>query len=441
MKRLIDAQLLNWKDSSRRKPLIIRGGRQIGKTWSIEKLGLDSFNSFAKIDLEKRRDLHGIFEGDLSSGNILSQLSVVLQQPIVPGETLLFFDEIQACPRALMALRFLYEEIPELHVIAAGSLLEFASGDISFPVGRVQFLNMYPLAYVEFLLAGGYEQLVAILQDPPTRQTELVHQLLLNHLRQYFFVGGLPEAVEAYYDGAEKNGAGLLNAFEVQSEIIDTYRLDFAKYAPRANKFCLDNVLTSCAVRVGEQIKYSTLAGGFSNPTIRKAFDLLVMAKIIHKIPAARTIGIPIGADVNQKKFKVSLIDIGLMRRLSGIPVDIEIRQPGLLDIYRGKLAEQFVAQEICAMQKNDLYYWARDARGSSAEVDYLISGKAHIHPVEVKSGSTGSLKSLHMALSKYPDSGEGLVLSTGHYAELAEQRIRFIPLYYAGSMLATLSA
>ena len=330
-----------------------------------------------------------------------------------------------------MALRYLYEEQPALHVIAAGSLLEFALGDLSFPVGRVRFLDMYPMTFAEFLWAGGQQQSVEILQKPPVQLDRAVHHLLLNQLRQYFFVGGMPEAVRAYYENLS-----VLDAFEVQSEILDSYRQDFAKYAARADKNCLDGVLLNCAAKVGEQIKYARLVEGFSNPTIHKAFDLLCMAKVINRIPAVKTVGQPLGASINNKKFKASLIDIGLMQRLNRLPVDIEIRQQDLLNIYRGKLAEQFVAQELLVTQNSELYYWARAARGSTAEVDYLVNKDDRIYAVEVKSGKGGSLKSLHMLLDNYPACREGLVLSSGAWAELHEQKIRFIPLYYAGSLV-----
>lgn len=437
MRRLIEDSLLRWKQARRRKPLIIRGGRQVGKSWSVEKLGRDHFKSILKIDLEKRADLHAIFEHDLSSSAILQQLEVAGQQQIIAGETLLFIDEIQACPRALMALRYLYEEVPELHVIAAGSLLEFALADISFPVGRVQFLNLYPMTFAEFLLAGGNEPLFNLLQAPPAPLTETIHQLLRQQLKAYFFVGGMPEAVKAYYDRTS-----LLDAFEVQSEIIDSYRQDFAKYAPRADKTCLDRVLLSCATKVGEQIKYAQLAEGYSNPTLHKAFDLLCMAKVLNKIPAATAVGIPLGSAVNLKKFKTSLIDIGLMQRLCRLPVDVEMQQQNLLAIYRGKLAEQFVAQELLVAQNSELYYWARAERGSTAEVDYLFEREGRVYPVEVKSGKGGSLKSLHLLLKTHSDLAQGLVLYDGIYSHLPEQRLAFMPLYYAGSLsLLTSSA
>lgn len=426
-------QLRKWKTADRRKPLIIRGGRQVGKTWSVEQFGRDEFSATVKVDLEKRVDLHPLFAGDLDSKVLMPRLEVAAGRRIVPGETLLFLDEIQACPRALTALRYLYEGVPALHVVAAGSLLEFALGEISFPVGRVQFLNMYPLTFAEFVLAGGNAPLYELLRRPPAALDEVTHRLLLEQLRIYFFVGGMPEAVSAYL------GEGsMLAAFEVQSEILDAYRQDFSKYAPRADKDCLNQVLASCAAGVGQQIKYSRLAQGFSNPTIHRAFDLLCMAEVLHKIPATKAPMLPFGSNVNSKRFKASLIDIGLMQRLTHLPVNVELRQEDLLAIHRGKLAEQYVAQELLVSQNREPYYWAREDHASSAEVDYLIQKEGRVCPVEVKSGAGGTLRSLHMLLETYPELPEGLVLSGGPYGWRPESRLRFIPLYFAGSVCSS---
>ncbi|MGH8295006.1 MAG: ATP-binding protein [Steroidobacteraceae bacterium] len=433
MKRLVQGPLRRWKAAHRRKPLIIRGGRQVGKTWSIEQLGRDEFKATIKVDLEKRADLHPLFGENLDSKTLLPRLEIAVGRRIVPGETLLFFDEIQACPRALMALRYLYEGMPELHVVAAGSLLEFVRGEISFPVGRVQFLDMYPLTFAEFVLAGGNVPLYEILRGPPAALDEVTHRLLLEHLRTYFFVGGMPEAVSAYLaDGS------ILAAFEVQSEIIEAYRQDFSKYAPRADKDCLNQVLASCAASVGEQVKYSRLAQGFSNPTIRKAFDLLCMAEVLHKIPATKTPALPVGSNVNSKRFKASIIDIGLMQRISHLPVNVELRQQDLLAIYRGKLAEQYAAQELLISQKRELYYWAREDHSSSAEVDYLAQKDGRVCPVEVKSGAGGTLRSMHMLLEAHPEIPEGIVLCGGPYGRRPESRLCFVPLYFAGSVCST---
>lgn len=429
MKRLVEEQLTRWKASERRKPLIIRGGRQVGKTWSVERFGREQFGATVKIDLEKRADLHRIFDGNLDSKALLSQLEVSSGRRIVPGETLLFLDEIQTCPRALTALRYLYEGAPELHVVAAGSLLEFALGETSFPVGRVQFLNMYPLTFAEFVLAAGNVPLYEILRGPPAALEEPTHHLLLDELKKYFFVGGMPEAVRAHIDGS------MLQAFEVQSEILSAYRQDFAKYAPRADKDCLSQVLDSCAAAVGEQIKYARLAQGFSNPTIHKAFDLLCMAEVLHKVPAVKAPVLPFGSGVNSRRFKAALIDIGLMQRLAHLPVNVTLHQDDLLALYRGKLAEQYVAQELLVSQNRELYYWAREDGGRPLEVDYLIQREGRVCPIEVKSGAGGTLRSLNTLLTVYPECPEGIVLYGGPYGWRPESRLRFVPLYFAGSL------
>ncbi len=346
---------------------------------------------------------------------------------IIPGKTLLFFDEIQACPRAITALRYFYEHLPELHVVAAGSLLEFAFGKISIPVGRVQYLYMHPMTFYEYLLAIGKEQMAEYVLKSQNNVAEEIQRKLLNELRSYFFIGGMPECVKTYYETGS-----MIEVFKVQSEILDTYRDDFSKYKPQIDITCLDDVFLNVAKSVGEQLKYSRLSGSFSSQMNHKAFDLLTKAKVVTKIPASDPTGLPLGAASNQKKFKAAMLDIGLFQRLCQIPVELELREENLLAMYRGKLAEQFVAQEILAKTNSELYYWSREARSSNAEVDYLVVRKGSIYPVEVKSGAGGSMKSLHLMLKKYSGCPQGLVLYSGLYKELPEQKLIFMPLYSA---------
>ena len=429
MKRFIDQELLQWKHRKRRKPLIVRGARQVGKTYSIRSFGESHFDMFALADLERNPELHRIFSGKLDAKQIIADLEILLGRKIQPGKTLLFIDEIQACPRAITALRYLYEEIPDLHVIAAGSLLEFAMKDISFPVGRIQFLQLYPLCFVEYLLAIGHNEVAEILLEPPKAVSESVHEFLCEELRRYFFIGGMPEGVLSYVESGS-----MQEAFEVQAEICETYRMDFAKYRPQVNKDCLNSVLTSISQNVGQQIKYSRLATGFSNPTLKKAFDLLAMAKIIAKISSTDPSGLPLGASSSDKVFKGLMVDIGLMRYLTGMPINVEYQKAELLNIYKGGMAEQFVGQEMLLSQNGSLHYWSRQAKSSSAEIDYLAIIDGKTYPIEVKSGPSGRLKSLHIFLKTYQNCPKGIVFSTGPYRELAEERISFVPLYYAFS-------
>jgi len=428
MKRFIVDRLLAWKNQKRRKPLILRGPRQVGKTWSVENFGKNHFEGAVHIvDLEKRTDWHRVFEGDLTAARILSELELLLNTRIVPGKDLLFFDEIQGCHRAIMALRYLYEECPTLHVIAAGSLLEFAMQDISFPVGRVQFLNVFPMTFPEFLLATGKALMAEVVLAAPAPQPESVHATLLDALRRYLFVGGMPECVQAYVDTGS-----LRDAFEVHAELAGAYRQDFSKYAPHADKRCLNVVFSSVPKRVGRQIKYARLAEGHTHPTIKKAFELLCLAQVIRKVPAASPAGLPLGASASVRKFKALLVDIGLMQHLCGLPADLEYARTNLLDIHEGALAEQFVGQELLAAGQEELTYWARNAKSSTAEVDFLIVTQGRVHPVEVKSGASGRLRSLHMLLKAYPGCGCGYVFSCAPYSELPEKKLVFLPLYYA---------
>ena len=427
MLRFIDNELRLWKEGTRRKPLILRGARQVGKTWSLKEFGKKRFESLALVDLERNQPLRKLFDGDLKVTRICSDLEVILQQKITPGKTLLFFDEIQACPRAITALRYFYEEMPELHVVAAGSLLEFALAESSFPVGRVQFLNLYPLCFAEYLEAIGNAPAAMAVLGNPADISPVVHDLLREELKRYFFIGGMPAAVKAYL---ENNS--LRDAFEVQQEIAESYRMDFAKYSPRVDRFCLDSVFTSLSQHIGKQIKYARLGEGYSNITLKKAFDALCLAQVARRIPSVDPSGLPLGATASAKLFKALMLDIGLMRYLSGMPNDLEYSKSDLLAIYQGAMAEQFVGQEMLVSQQGSLYYWDRQAKSSSAEVDYLAVLNGRIHPVEVKSGASGSLRSLHLFLASYPECGKALVFSDRQYADLPEQKITFLPLYSA---------
>jgi hypothetical protein len=329
-----------------------------------------------------------------------------------------------------MALRYFYEEMPELHVVVAGSLLEFAFAEISIPVGRLQYLYVHPMTFHEYLIALGKEPMAEEICKEPSTISHVAHEQILVELKNYFFVGGMPECVKTWRDTSS-----LHTVAEVQSEILDSYRDDFSKYTPRTDPRCLDAVLLSVAKSVGEQLKYTRLNETHTGPTNRKAFDLLTQARIVHKIAACNPSGLPLGATANPQKFKGVFLDIGLMQRLCQLPIDTEIQQKDLLAIYRGKLAEQFVAQELLATGSEPLFYWSRESRASNAEVDYLVVRDGKIYPVEVKSGAAGALRSLHLMLQTYPESPAGFVLSSRCYAQLPEQKLIFLPLYSAGSL------
>jgi predicted AAA+ superfamily ATPase len=430
VKRFAQEHLSEWKTAQRRKPLIVRGARQVGKTWLVEDFAASHFGSLVKVDLERRRDLHRHFGDNLDAKIIVQHLELAEGKRIVPGRTLLFLDEIQACPRAIMALRYFYEQMPDLHVIAAGSLLEFALSEISVPVGRVQYLHLNPMTFREYLLGLGNEIAAERAAIHPSEVDEETQRDLLKQLSTYFFVGGMPESVKVY-----AATGSLVETLKAQSEIVGSYRDDFAKYTPRVDSTCLDAVMLNVARQVGDQIKYTQLDGSHTGPTNRRAFDVLCKARFIHKILSCNPSGLPLGASASDKRFKAALVDIGLLQNMCQVPAELELRENDLLAMYRGRLAEQFVAQELIACHSRELFYWARESRGSSAEVDYIVSRGGQVVPVEVKSGAGGSLRSLHLMLDTYRNCPEGLVLYSGPYARRPEQRLTFLPLYFAGSV------
>jgi predicted AAA+ superfamily ATPase len=412
----------------RRKPLLLRGARQVGKTWLVEKLALEQFEFYLKVDFEENSELISIFRGDLNPQKICSELELRTGVDIIAGKTLLFFDEIQICPRAIMALRYFYEKMPELHVVAAGSLLEFAFSEISFPVGRIQSMEVHPMNFSEFLLASNYGKAAEICNNQISEVSITIHEFLIEQLRIYWLVGGMPECIKEYV-----STKSLKKAATVQDEICATYKLDFNKYKPKTDINCLNAVFSTIAANVGKQIKYTGLAIDFTIPTIKKAYESLLLARIAKKVKSLSNIGIPLDVFASDKKFKNIFLDIGLMNRVMGIDYNEALSHKNLLAIYRGQLAEQFVGQEFATATNNQLYYWSRDAKNSNAEIDYLLIFEGMVYPVEVKEGPSGKLRSLHLYRETYQPSWS-VVFHAGQKGILENEKILFLPIYFAGA-------
>lgn len=428
MERYIFSNLIVWAEKQRRKPLLLRGARQVGKTWLVEKLAREQFEFYLKVDFEENSELVSLFSGDLNPLKICSDLELRTGIDIIAGKTLLFFDEIQICPRAIMALRYFYEKMPDLHVIAAGSLLEFAFSEISFPVGRIQSMEIHPMNFSEFLLASNYGKAAEICNNRISEVSASIHEFLLEQLRIYWLVGGMPECINEYV-----NTKSLKRAAEVQDEICETYRLDFNKYKPKTDINCLNAVFSTIAANVGKQIKYTGLAIDFTIPTIKKAYESLLLARIAKKVKSLSNIGIPLDVYASDKKFKNIFLDIGLMNRVMGIDYNEALSHKNLLAIYRGQLAEQFVGQEFATATHNQLYYWSRDAKNSNAEIDFLLIFDGMIYPVEVKDGPSGKLRSLHLYRETYQPSWS-VVFHAGQTGVLENEKIVFLPIYFAGA-------
>jgi uncharacterized protein len=257
----------------------------------------------------------------------------------------------------------------------------------------------------------------------PEELPEALHNLLIESLRQYMFVGGMPECVEVW-----RTTNSLTKVFDSQSNLIETFRRDFSKYAPYTDKRSLNHALSMGAKNTGNQIKYTQLSDEFTGPTNKKAFELLQLAMLIHKIRAASPASLPLAASASESRFKAILTDMGLLQALNDFPANVEFMKNDLLGMYNGHLAEQFVGQEFISAGLGNPYYWSREARNSSAEVDYLIVKNNRVYPIEIKSGAAGKLRSMHLLLQKFPQIDQGFVLSSAPFGQLPDQKLTFLP-------------
>ncbi len=397
MKRFAEKYLVEWKDRKTRKPLILRGARQTGKTYLVEEFAKNSFKTFLKIDFEFNLEIKSIFKNK-DPKIIINELSLYFDSKIIPGQILLFFDEIQACPEAISTLRYFYEKIPELHVIAAGSLLDFTLRDFkySMPVGRIEFLYIFPLSFDEFLYAqspGLYELISNWTYDVEISET--IHRKLSEFLRTFFFTGGMPEAAASWIENKD-----FIEVQRIQTSILTTMQNDFAKYGSRKQQEALQKVLFFIPKNLGRKVKYVQIDHGVRSKILKDAFYLLKMSYVINLVYKTHGNGIPLDAEHNINIFKPIFLDIGLVNRTCGLKLtNIE----NLITVNEGGLAEQFVGQELLSsglkFEPPSLHYWVREEKNSNAEIDYLINNGPTVVPVEVKAGKTGSLKSLHIFL------------------------------------------
>ena len=394
--------LIDWKDRPSRKPLIIRGARQVGKTWLVRKFA-GQFGNLVEINFDKNPEKAQLFAGrDISRG--LQLLQIDCNTEIVPGKTLLFLDEIQAVPEMLPLLRYFYEEQSDLHVIAAGSLLEFllADHDFAMPVGRVEYLHLGPMDMEEFLLALGQERMTKFLKDYSLNEPipESIHLSLLNFLKLFWIVGGMPAAV-AWYG----NSGQLAEAIREHAAILQTYEDDFSKYRKRIYPERLRKVFRRIPALIGNKLKYVRLDPEERSRELSDSLHLLEMARVIYRVRHSAGNGVPLGAEAKERDFKPLFLDIGLVSTSLGLTLPGLEVVDDLLMVNNGALAEQFVGQHLLydgpGYEKPQLFYWNREQKSSSAEVDYLITHEDKVVPVEVKAGTTGALKSLQVFVAE----------------------------------------
>jgi len=435
LQRNIDKDLLEWKNSESRKPLLLRGARQVGKSSTVRELG-KGFDYFFEINFENKEfaSAKKIFERHSNPQMICDELTALYETPIVAGKTLLFLDEIQSCVDAISALRYFYEQMPGLHVVAAGSLLEFALQEIpSYAVGRIRSLYMYPFSFKEFLQAMQRTALLEKLQvarfDNPL--PEEVHNKLKELFLRFIVIGGMPEVVSKY-----ASGGSLLDCSNILDELIETQFNDFAKYKHRVPATRLEEVFSAIIAQTGQKFTYIQATTSANQVQIKESIELLKMAGLVYSVTHSSANGFPLAAETNPRYRKLMILDTGIYQRILRLDLTTLLLDEKIEQINKGALAEMFVGTELVKSQNNrlsaELYYWQREKGGSTAEVDYVIQQGQEIVPIEVKAGTKGAMQSMFLFL-KEKQRPYGIRCSMENFGEF--QNIKIFPLYAAGKI------
>lgn len=402
-KRIIDKYLSEWAARPAHKPILLRGARQVGKSTAVRHLG-EQFKYYVEINLEKQPDYKMLFSRDLQVNRIVSQMAALCGIPIIPKETLLFLDEIQDCKEAIMALRFFKEDLPDLHVIAAGSLLEFVLDDIpTFGVGRIHSMYMFPMTFDEFLMANG-ESVLLEARNQATSTSPLpepLHYKLVQLLRTFILVGGMPESVVKWVETND-----YLQCQEVQDDILTGYEADFPKYKKKIDPQLLSATMKSAAIQATHKFVYARVPGEYKTSEVKKALEMLTKAGILIPVTHSDANGLPLGEERDDSIRKLLLLDTGLMLRLLNMSlgditaVTTQILTSSASDmVNKGPMAEMLAGLELLHYLSpnlhHELFYWVRQAKNSTAEVDYVLPHDMQVLPFEVKAGVQGGMKSL----------------------------------------------
>lgn len=404
MERNAVGELRRWAARAGRKPLVMRGARQVGKTWLVRRLGEEFPGGVAEINFEKTPGVGELFALN-DPKKTVPMLEAVYGWKVRAGETLLFLDEVQAAPQVLPALRYFHEEMPGLHVVAAGSLLEFALAEHSFsmPVGRIEYFHAGPMSFAEFLSAEGKAGLAEWLcqWNLGDGVPGILHEQCMEELRKYLVVGGMPESVAAYCGG----GGDFEASERVRQGILETFADDFAKYAGRVPVGNIRKVFEAVPRQLGEKFTWAKVDRDVRSSGLAEAFGMLCKARVATKVRRTTGNGVPLGADADERNFKAAFLDTGLASLACGVRYRDVMGGVDLLPGHRGAIAEQFVGQEWMGGEESwrprELFYWARENRTSNAEVDYLGVDRGRVYPIEVKAGATGRLKSMHQFLAE----------------------------------------
>lgn len=445
IQRNIDVELLEWKNSPMRKPLLLRGARQVGKSSAVRHFGKE-FKYFAEVNFERHKAVKTFFQGDIDIRLIAQKIAKYINVPIEEGETLLFLDEIQECPEAIMALRFFKEDYPGLHVIAAGSLLEFTLQELpTYGVGRIHTLFMYPMTFDEFLKANDENGLIDMKGQADSRHPldDAFHEKLVEYFRIYLLVGGMPEAVLAWIKTHDFNQCS-----RVQEDIILTYDDDFSKYKKRVSPDLLRTTMRGICHQLGEKITFKQISADYRSSQIREAVRLLTLAGLTTPVVATSGNGIPLDAEANEKNMKILFLDSGLL--LTVLQLEGNLAQHLIEQIMtgnpqelvnKGGLVEMVAGLEILrnkpCVQRQRMFYWEKSGN-SIAEIDYLDIFNLKVTPIEIKSGTQGGMKSLWLFMREkhlteaircsFENFGE--FSYTDSQADNAVRHITIVPLY-----------
>lgn len=437
MERFITKDLLKWKNKLDRKPMLLLGVRQVGKTYILQKFGSQHFPAYHSINFEKDPSLAKIFEPDLKPRRIIEELSFYLDRPLNISEDLIIFDEIQACPNALTSLKYFKEDLPEAYICGAGSLLGIHLGPVSFPVGKVDMLSLQPMSFMEFLMANKDQKSLDILNRLDTTKTlsEIVHKHLWGQLKHYFVVGGMPEAVSTYC----KNKENLFKAFslvrEKQDELIIAYYADMVKHSGKINAMHIDRVFRSIPSQLEKEqngssgkFKFKGVIPGVSHYSrIAGAIDWLIAAGLVLKVNIVNSGNLPLQAYTKENTFKLLLFDIGILGSMGGLS------PRAILDYdygsYKGYFAENFVAQELVCSGISKLFCWTE----KTAEVEFLTEIDGNTIPIEVKSGHVTKAKSLKVFSEKYKPPYQVIISGKSLNIDL-ENGVHSYPLYLSGN-------
>lgn len=452
LERHIDAQLLEWKNSEQRKPILLRGARQVGKSYAVRHLGA-SFEYYIEANLEKRPELISLFQRERDVHKLAESIGILYNTPIVEGKTLLFIDEIQASQDAIKSLWFFKEDFPGLHVIAAGSLLEFTLKSLSsFGVGRIRSLFMYPISFDEFLIAQGKRAWVDAKKNSNYNSPlfDALHYELVEQFRTFMLVGGMPASVVAWIQTHDYS-----QCQAEQDDIQLSYYDDFAKYAEKIDTTLLRNTLQSVVKQIGKKFVYSKVEGGYRSEDVKKALSMLCDAGIIKRISHTAANGLPLGAEVNDKFRKYIYLDSGLLLRIldldfGGSQEYINLILTGATDelVNKGGITELILGWELVKYgtprAQHDLYYWENLSDGASSEVDFIIARNMRVLPIECKAGRSGKMKSLHL-LMKNKNITEAIRCSLENFSLIdtidnnTHRYIEIIPLYAISNIFSLL--